>query len=112
MVKPTFQSLQPEKRDRIIISAARLFARHGFAKTDVAQIATEAGVAKGSIYNYFESKDDIYVEVCRDGLERSRKAVYGGLDPEWDVYRQIDHIFRSGAPFALEHPEYILLYLN
>jgi len=89
-----------------------LFANQGFARTDVAQIAQRAGVAKGSIYNYFESKEDLYLTVCRDGLERSRKAVYGDIGSGWDLYRQIDHIFRRGVAFVLAHPEYARLYLN
>ncbi len=89
-----------------------LFADQGFARTDVAQIAQRAGVAKGSIYNYFESKEDLYLTVCRDGLERSRQAVYGDIRPGWDLYRQIDHIFRRGVDFVLARPEYARLYLN
>jgi hypothetical protein len=53
-----------------------------------------------------------YEYVCRDGLERSRQAVYGELDPEWDIYQQVEHIFRSGLKFALKQPQYIALYLN
>jgi AcrR family transcriptional regulator len=112
MPKPTFQQIAPEKRRRIIEEAARLFAERGFNNADVAELARRAGVAKGSLYNYFESKEDLYVHVCRDGLERSRRAVYGDLDPAWDIYRQVDHIFRRGARFAREHPEYVTLYLN
>ncbi|MEW5721868.1 MAG: TetR/AcrR family transcriptional regulator [Thermodesulfobacteriota bacterium] len=112
MTKNTFKSLPHEKKERLLETAAKLFAEKGFHQTDMAQIAAKAGVAKGSLYNYFDSKDDLYLEVCRHGLEKSRRAVYGGLDPEGDVYRQIEHIFRQGAPFALAHPEYIRLYLN
>jgi TetR/AcrR family transcriptional regulator len=111
MPKDTFKQLPDEKRERITAAAATLFAERGFAATDVAQIAKQAGVAKGSLYNYFESKEDLYFFVCRDGLERSRRAVYGGIEPEWDVYRQIEYIFRQGAQFARAHPEYIQLYL-
>lgn len=111
MPKDTFKQLPAEKRERIIVAAATLFAERGFSATDVAQIAKQAGVAKGSLYNYFESKEDLYFFVCRDGLERSRRAIYGGIEPGWDVYRQIEHIFRQGARFARVHPEYIQLYL-
>ncbi len=89
-----------------------LFADQGLTRTDVAQIAKRAGVAKGSIYNYFESKEDLYLYVCRDGIERSRQAVYGDIRPGWDLYRQIDHIFQRGVAFVLAHPEYARLYLN
>jgi TetR/AcrR family transcriptional regulator len=112
MPKETFHQIPSEKREKILRTAAMLFADQGFARTDVAQIAQRAGVAKGSIYNYFESKEDLYLTVCRDGLERSREAVYGDIRPGWDLYRQIDHIFRRGMAFVLAHPEYARLYLN
>lgn len=112
MPKETFNQISLEKRENILRTAARLFADQGFARTDVAQIAKRAGVAKGSIYNYFESKEDLYLCVCRDGIERSRQAVYSDIRPEWDLYRQIDHIFRRGVAFVLAHPQYARLYLN
>lgn len=112
MPKETFNQISLEKRENILQTAAMLFAEQGFARTDVAQIAKRAGVAKGSIYNYFESKEDLYLYVCRDGIERSRQAVYSDIRPEWDLYRQIDHIFRRGVAFVLAHPQYARLYLN
>jgi AcrR family transcriptional regulator len=112
MPKATFDQIAPEKRERILGEAARLFAERGFNSADMAELARRAGVAKGSIYNYFENKEDLYLHVCRDGLERSRQAVYAGLDASWDIYRQVDHIFRRGARFARENPEYVTLYLN
>jgi AcrR family transcriptional regulator len=112
MPKDTFKQLPEEKAERIIESAADLFSERGFSRTDVAEIASRSGVAKGSIYNYFESKDDLFMYVCRDGLARWREAVYGDIDKTWDVYHQIDHMFEKGAAFAQEHPKYIRLYLN
>lgn len=112
MAKSTFKNLPQDKQGRILKAAAGLFARSGFEGADVAKIAAAAGVAKGSIYNYWSSKDELYIYVCRDGLEKSRKAVYGGIEPDWDAYRQIRHIFEQGGSFADEHPEYILMYLN
>jgi len=110
--KDTFNKIDEAKRERLLREAASLFAERGLAHTDMAELAARAGVAKGSLYNYFASKEDFYEYVCRDGLERSRQAVYGELDPEWDIYRQVEHIFRAGLKFGLECPQYIALYLN
>jgi AcrR family transcriptional regulator len=112
MPKATFDLIAPEKRERVLGEAARLFAERGYNQTDMAELAARAGVAKGSLYNYFTSKEDLYIHVCRDGLERSRRAVYGDLDPEWDIYHQIEHIFKQGVAFARAHPAYVILYLN
>ena len=112
MPKETFFKIAPDKRERILHEAARLFAQRGFNQTDVAELASRAGVAKGSIYNYFENKEDLYLYICRDGIDRSRKAVYGDMDPSWDIYRQVDHIFTQGMQFVQSHPEYLILYAN
>lgn len=112
MPKSTFDKIAADKRERLLREAATLFAERGFAGTDIAELASRAGVAKGSIYNYFDDKDELYTFVCRDGLARSRRAVYGELDRGWDVYRQLDHIFRAGIEFVRAQPEYVVLYIN
>lgn len=112
MPKETFFRIAEDKRERLLREAAALFAERGYNQADVAEVASRAGVAKGSIYNYFESKEDLYLYVCRDGMQRSRQAIYGDLDPDWDIYRQIEHIFRQGAQFVANHSEYLILYAN
>lgn len=47
-----------DKRDEIIRAAKELIAEHGFHGAPMARVAEEAGVAAGTIYRYFESKDD------------------------------------------------------
>jgi TetR/AcrR family transcriptional regulator len=112
MAKATFEQIPEEKQKRVLREAARLFAERGFSATDVAELAKRAGVSKGSLYNYFENKEDLYVHVCEDGLTRSRRAVYGSMDTDWDIYRQVEHMFRQGVRFALKSPEYVRLYLT
>jgi len=112
MPKGTLAQIDPIKRDRVLLEAARLFAERGFSRADMAELAHRAGVAKGSLYNYFESKEDCYLFVCRDGLARYRAAVYDGLEQAWDVFTQLEHIFRTAMHFVARHPAYISLYLN
>ncbi len=112
MPRPTLDKIAPQKRERVLKQAARLFAERGFEGADLAELAKRAGVAKGSLYNYFHDKQDLFIYVCRDGLRRSRQAVYGQIDPAWDIYQQVEHIFRRGVAFAQEHPEYVALYLS
>jgi TetR/AcrR family fatty acid metabolism transcriptional regulator len=50
-----------DKRERILVAAERIFARHGFFAARVSEIAKEAGVADGTIYLYFKSKDDLLI---------------------------------------------------
>jgi AcrR family transcriptional regulator len=54
--------IKPEKRDEIIRAAVELIAEHGFHGAPMALVAEKAGVAAGTIYRYFESKDDLIRE--------------------------------------------------
>ena len=58
----------PEKPHQIIDAAVRVFARHGYYNSRVADIAREAGVASGTIYLYFKTKDDILVRLFREKM--------------------------------------------
>lgn len=53
------------KRLGIIEAAAIVFARDGFANAKMADIAAEAEIGKGTIYEYFPSKEDLFLELCR-----------------------------------------------
>lgn len=58
-----------EKRKRIMEGAIRVFAENGFHGTTVAQVAAEAGVADGTIYLYFENKDDLLVSIFEETMD-------------------------------------------
>jgi TetR/AcrR family transcriptional regulator, fatty acid metabolism regulator protein len=68
-----------EKYNQILKAAVKVFAEQGFFQSTVAQVAKEAGVADGTIYLYFKSKDDILIRIYeyQTGLvfEQFRKAV-------------------------------------
>jgi TetR/AcrR family transcriptional regulator, fatty acid metabolism regulator protein len=59
-----------DKRERILRAAVRVFAKKGFHATRVSEIAKAAGVADGTIYLYFESKDELLVSLFEDCVER------------------------------------------
>ena len=67
------------KREEILDGAAKVFARYGFRKTTVGDIVREAGVARATLYKYFETKDDVFEAVldreAREMLAAVRDAV-------------------------------------
>ncbi len=48
-----------EKQKQIVQAAIRVFSRKGFARTTISDIAEEAGIGKGTVYEYFESKEAV-----------------------------------------------------
>ena len=59
-----------DKRDRILKAAVKVFARQGFHATKVSEVAKAAGVADGTIYLYFKSKEELLVSLFEDRVER------------------------------------------
>jgi AcrR family transcriptional regulator len=70
------ETLSPEKRKQILAGAAAVFARDGYEGASVARIAAEAGVSKGTLYNYFESKADMFIAWVRDECSHRLRGVF------------------------------------
>jgi TetR/AcrR family transcriptional repressor of nem operon len=80
-----------ETRDRILRAAFQLFHEQGFNATGVATIVREAGVNPGSLYHFFESKDDLLLGVLEFALDYLGPAV---MDPvEAAVENPVDRVF-------------------
>jgi AcrR family transcriptional regulator len=62
-------------RDELVAAARRVFERDGYAGARVADIAAEAGVAHGSFYTYFSSKQDAFLAVIREVGAQFREAI-------------------------------------
>lgn len=62
-------------RAQIVEYAARMFMEHGYASTSIDMIARSMGCTKGYIYNYFESKVEIYFSIHRQAMENVISAV-------------------------------------
>lgn len=58
-------------RIRLLDEAAKHFARHGYEQANINKIALEAGFAKGTVYNYFKNKDELFGEVIAEGARRA-----------------------------------------
>lgn len=75
-----FKDIRKEKRQLILDSALIVFAHKGYHGASIANIASEANISKGLIYNYFSSKEDILKETLYSGLEYIFKQYR--IDPE------------------------------
>ena len=88
MISTSRQTNRKEKKTRIVEAAARVFGRRGFSGTVMADIAAEAGIGKGTLYEYFDSKEDIFFAVFEwfsqktAGAARVRISALGGSASE------------------------------
>jgi TetR/AcrR family fatty acid metabolism transcriptional regulator len=90
-----------DKRDLILRAATKVFAQNGFFQSQVADVAKVAGVAAGTVYLYFQGKDDLLVSIfersMNDVLAEARAAVDQATEP-CDRLRRIArlHLERLG----------------
>jgi TetR/AcrR family fatty acid metabolism transcriptional regulator len=99
---PRRDSTPGPKRDAILRAAIDVFADRGFFSAQVADIARAAGVAAGTVYLYFKSKDDLLVSIfdrsMREGLTLGRAAVADLDDPRERLRRLARaHLARLGG---------------
>ncbi len=87
------------KRDIILDAAVRVFAEKGYYSSRTLDISTEAGVAYGSLYHYFSSKDEILLSIFRERwhvlLDRMKQINQTITEPGDKILAIIDFIFRS-----------------
>jgi TetR/AcrR family transcriptional regulator, fatty acid metabolism regulator protein len=70
-----------DKRERILSAAERIFARHGFFAAKVSDVAKEAGVADGTIYLYFKSKDDLLISLFERRMHQVNETLRKAVEP-------------------------------
>ena len=93
------EAKKAQSRGRIIDAAREIFFRDGFMEANLDDVAKGAGVAKGTLYRYFENKAELYVAVLASNgeqFERKLRDVGRGESPAPDRIRRI-------ARFYLEH---------
>lgn len=100
--------MSEQKRDLIVAAAAKAFGARGYAATTMDAVAEGAGIAKGSLYNYFESKENLFKEVFVSALAAGEQETDRLLAEEspaseklvkmMDYWAgQLDHYKRIGA---------------
>ncbi len=67
--------MREEKKNQILAGALQLFATKGLFATKIKDIAETVGMAQGLIYHYYKSKDEIYVELINNALDKMNEAV-------------------------------------
>src|SRR4051794_41748685 len=77
MPRPTWANLDAARRERVLLAAMAEFGRHGYSGGSLNVIAREAGVAKGSLFQYFDDKFDFFAHVA----EQASLRVYDAMLP-------------------------------
>jgi len=83
------------KKQAILEAAARVFAAKEFHQVLIDDVASEAGVGKGTIYRYFETKEDLYFDTVLDVLDHLERLLLATLPEETSPTRRLERIARE-----------------
>ena len=95
----------PDKPQQIIDAAIRVFARNGYYNSRVSDIAREAGIASGTIYLYFKTKDEILVTLFRDKMAEWVASVRREVAAERDPLAKVRKIVALHFRVLEDNPE-------
>ncbi|WP_280303376.1 TetR/AcrR family transcriptional regulator [Nocardia neocaledoniensis] len=98
------------RQEEILRAAATVFADKGFAATRVEDVAAAAGIAKGSVYLYFPSRDSLLAGVFDSYARRSARVLAEvGDGPALD---RLERLIRGALAMLAEHPEHARVLLD
>jgi AcrR family transcriptional regulator len=99
-----------ESRRRILESARDVFFRDGFMKANLDEVAEKAGVAKGTLYRYFDSKADLYVAVLTHNHEIFHDLMRAAGTQGETALDRVRSIARFYFAHWLDHPDYFQIF--
>jgi AcrR family transcriptional regulator len=101
-----------QKRQSIVESAARLFAKDGYTNCEMERVAAEAGIAKGTLYLYFPGKQELFFACVDWGMSWMQQTVRAAAEYASDPLERIMLAIRAYLAFFEEHPEYVELLIQ
>jgi AcrR family transcriptional regulator len=92
-----------ERRRQILDESARLFAERGYHPTSVGEIVDSLGVGKGVFYWYFESKENLFLEILASSSQDLRRRQQAAIGDEADPLRRIELGIRASLRWFREN---------
>jgi len=104
-----FEEIREQKISLIMQTALELFASEGFYPTSISRIAHKAGISKGLMYNYFNSKEELILVILEKGINKLTES----LDPNKDGFlteNEFEFFINENFRILKENPDYWKLY--
>lgn len=92
-----------QRRNELVEFATARFAANGYHPTSVAELCDGLGVGKGVFYWYFESKEELFMEILRTGERQLRRAQQDAMGDEEDPVRRLELGIRASMQWWSEH---------
>ncbi len=93
-----------DKKERILKAARRLFVERGLQATPMSSVAKTAGTGMGTIYNYFESKEELVNAIYLHIKAEEHEFIFHDFDPQAPIRTQFEHIYGRLIKYFFVHP--------
>lgn len=110
--RPRDLELQSRRRSEIIAIAIRQFAKNGYGATDVQFIADEMGVAKGTVYRYYSTKEELFFAAVDEGMQQLRLAVDEAAAMACTSIERVELGIMAYLKYFDQHPDVIELIIQ
>jgi AcrR family transcriptional regulator len=110
--RPPDEALQERRREAILKQAAAIFARHGFADTDVQWSADALSISKGTVYRYFPSKEKLFLAAVERGITRMRQHIDAARRGVTDRIDEIRAAVIAYLRFFKKNPQLVELFIQ
>ncbi len=104
--KETFLNLPEGKKEKIISAAIAQFANLPYERASLSQIVADAGIAKGSMYQYFENKRALYLYIIGLVYQKKKEYLLDVFDNSSDFFGTLKKYYTKSYLFAVEFPQY------
>ena len=84
-----FKEIRKDKKKIILDTSLELFAEKGIHSTSISMIAKKAGISKGLLYNYFDSKEELLKEIVFSGMNE----IFNLFDPDKDGFSKSTSVY-------------------
>ena len=108
--KSTFENISEEKRRKILDVAVEEFATKGFESANINTIAKKAQVSVGSLYKYFDTKNDLFLTSVSYGISTLEEILDAINEKDEDVVFKLEKLVRAAIDFSRRNAVMIKLY--
>ncbi len=114
-----YKEIREKRKAEILSVALQLFAKQGYHRTSISEIAQKAGISKGLLYNYFKDKKDLLIQVSVFTIEQTAEGIFSvlknpenqlppqqliikGIDLYFEMLQQQAHLWKLSMSLALQ----------
>lgn len=101
-----FEAIRQGSVARIKETALKLFATHGYHNTSISQIAKEAGISKGLMYNYFDGKQALLHDIILEAVEVNEKVMVEVMESNDVPFEQLKKMLYATTEMIKENPQH------